>query len=205
MTAFTDADREKVAKAIAATEKTTSGELVVVVARSSDDYRYIPLLWPAAVALLAGPAAYLIGLVNSMTSMLAVQAAILVAGGLLTLWMPVRVLLVPRYIRRARAALLARAQFLAQNLHLTRNHTGVLIFVSLAEHYVEIIADKGINDRVGHEEWEAAVSDFVQAVKVGRLAEGFERVIADCGEILARNCPPEPDNPNQLPNRLIEL
>ena len=52
MAFLTDQDRQKIADAITATERTTSGELVAVVAQAADDYRYVPLLWPALAALL---------------------------------------------------------------------------------------------------------------------------------------------------------
>ncbi len=100
---------------------------------------------------------------------------------------------------------MAKAQFLEQNLHLTRENTGVLVFVSLAEHYVEVIADKGINDRVQADIWDDAVIHFLSEVKAGRLASGLETIIAECGAILAENCPPRPDDENELPNRIIEI
>ena len=60
-------------------------------------------------------------------------------------WEPLRLAVTPRSIQRARAHEKAVEQFLAQNMHTTRDRTGVLIYVAVAEHYVEIIADDGID------------------------------------------------------------
>ena len=79
----------------------------------------------------------------------------------------------PTAVKRRRAGRLAREQFFAQGLHLTRARTGVLIFVSVAEHYVEIIADQGIDALVPPGTWDKAVADFVGQVRAGHIAEGF--------------------------------
>jgi len=141
----------------------------------------------------------------SLLNVTAIQAGVLIALGLATRWLPLRVWLVPKMVKHRRAALQARAQFLAQNVHLSSDHTGVLIFVSLAERYVEIIADKGINDKVDPHVWSATLNSFRDAVKAGNMVEGLLKTISDCGVALAQHCPPSPDDVNELPNLPIEL
>ena len=68
-------------------------------------------------------------------------------------WEPLRFAIVPNSIQRARAHQKAVEQFLAQNLHTTKGRTGVLIYVSFAEHYAEVIADDGIYKKVPHDPW----------------------------------------------------
>ena len=111
----------------------------------------------------------------------------------------------PAAVKRRRAGRLAREQFFAQGLHLTRARTGVLIFVAVAEHYVEIIADQGIDSQVPPGTWDAAVSDFVAQVRAGRVADGFLAAIAAVGDHLAKHFPRAPDDTDELPNRLIEI
>src|SRR3546814_13520591 len=81
----------------------------------------------------------------------------------------------------------------------------LLIFVSVAEHYVEILADQAINEKVAQEEWDSIVAAFVAAVKQGRVAEGFEQAVDACGALLAQHFPAAPGARNELPDRLIEL
>jgi len=202
---LTDEDRQRIADAIAAAERRTSGELVTVVADAAGDYRAIALLGPALAALLL-PALLLTVLPDlAAWTLYLVQAGAFVGLALLAHLPPVRLALVPGAIKRRRASRLAREQFFAQGLHLTRARTGVLIFVSVAEHHVEIIADQGIDARVPPGTWDAAVADFVARVRAGRVAEGFLAAIAVVGERLAEHFPRPPDDVDELPNRLIEI
>jgi putative membrane protein len=98
-------------------------------------------------------------------------------------------------------------QFWAQRLNKTKERTGVLIFVSLAERYAEIIADAGINEKVTPEVWENAVSALTAGIRQGRVGDGLVAAIAQCGAVLAEHFP-LPDgsvNPNELPDKLIEI
>ena len=119
--------------------------------------------------------------------------------------MPVCMALVPDWITRRRASRGAREQFFERGLHLTRARTGVLIFVSVAEHYVEIIADEGIDTLVPPGTWDKAVADFVERVRAGRVAEGFLAAIEVVGTRLAEHFPRAPDDRDELPNHLIEI
>jgi putative membrane protein len=205
MAFLTDQDRARIASAIAAAERRTSGELVAVVADAADDYRYVALLWPALAALLL-PAILLTALpaLDAWLLYLA-QAALFVVLVLLAQLRRVRLALVPAATKRRRASRLAREQFVAQGLHLTRERTGVLIFVAVAEHYVEIIADRGIAAVVPPGIWDEAVAGFVEQLRAGRVAEGFLATIALVGERLAGQFPRAADDTDELPNRLIEI
>jgi putative membrane protein len=117
----------------------------------------------------------------------------------------VRTALVPGHVKRLHAHRRAVEQFLAQNLHTTTGQTGVLIFVSVAEHYVEILADRGVHAHVGADVWERIIADFTQAIRAGRIADGFVQAIEACAQAMAGPCPWRPDDRNELPNRLVEL
>jgi putative membrane protein len=205
MAFLTDADRARIAAAIVAAERRTSGELVAVVAAAADDYRYVSLLWPALAALLL-PALLLTAFpaLDAWLLYLA-QSALFVALALLCQLPRLRMALVPAAIKRQRAGRLAREQFFAQGLHRTQGRTGVLIFVAVAEHHVEIIADRGIDRVVPPGTWDEAVARFVERVRGGAVAEGFLATIALVGERLAEHFPGAADDPDELPNRLIEI
>jgi len=113
--------------------------------------------------------------------------------------------LVPRWIKRDRASAEARKQFAAHGLHLTDERTGVLIFASVAERYVEIVADAGIASKVSQDVWDRAVAELIKAIKAGEPAEGFVRAIQICGEVLAQHFPPRAINKNELPDKLIVI
>jgi putative membrane protein len=205
MSLMNNSDKQRISAAIAAIERQTSGELVTVITRCSDDYRYIPYLWAALLALLVpGILSLDAGLIPGKLHYL-LQICVFLGAAVLFNWLPLKLRLIPTGVKKLRAQRLAREQFFLQNLHGTPGRTGVLLFVSLAEHYVEIIADKGINDVVSDKAWEDIVEHFVAEVKNKRVADGFLAAISACGELLVAHFPATAENTNALPDHLVEL
>ena len=200
-----DADRQRIRAAIEAAERRTRGEFVTVIAREADDYLYIPVLWAALIALLIPSVTPFIDQPWMATHSYIVQIAGFVLIAVLFRWPVIKHRLIPKTVQRQRAHRIALEQFLLQNLHDTQERTGVLLFVSRAEHYVEIIADKGINARVDAGTWDALVADFVAHVKRGEVAEGFVRTIEACGDLLEAHFPAGEGDRNELPDHLVEL
>ena len=206
MICFSDADKARITQAIHNAEKNTSGEFVAVVARASDHYVFLPLLWAAVAALILPGILYLVSAPLVWIHIYQIQLALFVVLALLFLFVPeLHLQLVPRQVKHSRARRLARAQFYEQGVHMTREHSGVLFFVSLAEHYVEIVADKGIHEKIGEAHWQGIIQAFVKAVQAGRVVDGFVAAIGACGAAMARHYPPEPDNPEELSDGLIEI
>jgi putative membrane protein len=98
---------------------------------------------------------------------------------------------------------LALASFTQHGLHYTRDHTGILILVSLLEHRVEVLADRGINAKVEAGTWQEIVTVLKNGLKSKQAADAYCRAIARCGEILAAHFPRQPDDKDELPNRLV--
>jgi putative membrane protein len=96
-------------------------------------------------------------------------------------------------------------QFYAQAIDKTEHRTGVLIFASAAERYVEVVADAGINDKVSSDVWDEAVHALVSAVKEGRPGDGFVAAIGRCGAVLSEHFPPGALKRDALPDKLVEL
>lgn len=203
MTFLTADDKQRISDAIRAVEARTSGELVTVIARESANYSHIPLLWAALVALLLPVPLLLAGL--GTAHIFELQWAAFIALALLLQLPSIKMAVTPARVKRAYAQRYAREQFFAQGLHRTAERTGVLIFVSVAEHYVEVIADEGIHARLTAGAWEHVVADFVREVKAGRVAQGFLRAVDDCGAILVAHFPQARRDFNELPNHLIEV
>jgi putative membrane protein len=197
-------EEQRVGDAIAAAERETAGEIVAVIAAESSSYLYAPVLWAALIALLVPwPLIYFTWL--SVYWIYLIQLAVFAGAAALLLPRQVRFLLVPGPVKRARAHRRAVEQFLAQNLHTTAGRTGVLIFVSVAERYAEILADSGINALVPKGEWQAIVDDLVRQIGVGQPADGFISAITAVGVHLARHFPPGSADRNELPDHLIIL
>lgn len=206
MIRFSADDKARITAAIHAAEKSTSGEFVAVVARASDHYVLVPLLWAAILALLFPGACLLGGLSISWVHIYQIQLLIFIALAIVLLSVPgLHLMLIPRHVKHARASRLAHAQFYVQGVQLTAHHSGVLLFVSLAERYVEIVADKGIHERIGEDHWKGIIGGFVTEVSRGRVIDGFVTAIGACGAAMAEHYPPDPAEVNQLSDGLIEL
>jgi len=114
----------------------------------------------------------------------------------------VRVALLPRAARRYVAHRAAMEQFTMRGIARKRDRTGILIFVSLAEHYARIIADEGNAARVAKSEWQDAVDALVAHMRNGRIADGSLAAIGSCGKVLAVHFPRTEPNRDELPDRI---
>lgn len=217
------ADHARVSAAVRAAEGGTSGEIVTIVADRSDPYEDIALVYSGLVALFmpvlfaAWPALPL-GIVARFTSgwgeaevrdlmLLAFAAMALVSAltfGALQ-WEPMRARLTPKATRRRRVRRRAIELFKVGAESRTTGRTGILIYLSLAEHMAEIIADEAIYTKVAATEWGDAMIAMVTEVREGRIADGMIAAVAHVGPILSAHLPRADDDANELPDRLIEL
>jgi putative membrane protein len=202
VTLINEQQQAKVQAAIEAAESNTDAELVTVLAGQSDDYYFIPTMWAALIALVTPALLLQTSLWLDQTDMLWIQVIEFMVLAVLFRWQPLKLALVPKRVKYTRAALVAKQQFLAQGLHHTQAETGVLIFVSEAEHYVEILADRGINNLVPDDAWSNIVDDLLGQIKAGNTEAGLIGAISACGALLADKVPATHDQ-DELPNHLV--
>ena len=128
------------------------------------------------------------------------------AASLLLLSIPrLRMWLVPGVVKRQRAHRAAMDQFMIRGMTHTRQHTGVLIFASIAERYARIIADVGIAEKVPPQSWKPAVDCIVASAQEGRIADGLMESIEICATILAGRFPRRPDDIDELPDKVYVI
>jgi putative membrane protein len=201
---LSDADRTRIVDAIRAAEARTSGEIYCIIARASSEYRIVPLAWAALIALSVPlPLLYLTNWPAGFIYALQLVAFLLVLYGLSR--PAIRFRIVPRRTKRDRAHAEAVRQFMARGLQQTERRTGVLIFVSVAEHYAEILADAGINQKVAPAVWDDAVVALIGGIRAEKPADGFVGAIELCTAVLAEHFPPGAINRDELPNQVVEL
>jgi putative membrane protein len=199
------ADGERIRAAVAAVEARTSAEFVVVVTPASDSYGVYPLLWAALVTLLAAGGIAFFAPQWGSRLIFAIQAVLFIVLAVLLEFPGLRRHLVPGRVKRSHAAHLARLQFDSRVRDRTAERTGLLLFASLTERHVEIIADEGIHARAGGESWQAVIAAFGAAVGRGKLVDGLIVAIGACGDLLAVHAPRAVPASNQLPDRPVEL
>jgi putative membrane protein len=197
---LTKQDHDNVSAAIHEAEKQTCGQIVCVLAHSSSADGYIPIVWASVLSLFT-PWPLIYFTQWSVQRIFLLQLAVFIVVGLIFSLTPLRLALVPGTVRRARAHRAALEQFVVRGIDRTRNRSGVLIFVSLAEHYARIIADEGIAAKVQTAEWQDAIDALTAHMRDGRIAAGFVAAIERCGAVLAAHAPPD-GSANELPDRL---
>ena len=217
---LTEQDHERIAQAVMTAERTTSGEIRCVLADKRDVMA--TALGAAAAALVIPGVALMLGFrpgdlaLSSggwtvidprpelgLTIYVALQALVFVAALGIGLSPLVR-LLTPGSWQSAMVRRAGEAQFVALGLTHTRDRTGVLLYVSLAQRRAEVLADRGIYDKAPAQVWDEVVGLLVAGLKRGAAADGFVDAVTKTGEILAAYLPPRGDDRNELPDRVIE-
>jgi putative membrane protein len=219
-----EADHAKVSSAIAAAEATTDGEIVAVVTPLSDSYHDVALHWAvAAMILVLAWAAWrpdwllssfdqIFGgwrpepTLGQLLTFLMVLAVLKFTAVLLILkWMPLRLALTPRATKARRVRRWAISLFKAAAERRTEGRTGILIYLSLREHRAEIVADEAITRVTSPDTWGEAMAGLLADVRDGRPADGICAAVQLIGFVLAEHFPKTRDNPNEIPDKLIEL
>jgi putative membrane protein len=213
MTQFTEEERERIRRAVEQAERVTKGEIVPMIVPASALYREAGYRMGLMLALLALALLLTIEIYwlpwgwhagNAGGLLLAVVAAYGLGQWLGRL--PIVIRFVTSRERMAhKVALRAEQAFYKHGLHNTKGRTGILILVSLLERRVHVLADKGLNDRVPAGTWDGLVKGIIDGIRTGQATDALCAAIATCGALLAHVSPVgSGDNPNELPDRLIE-
>ena len=219
-----EADHDIVTAAVAAAEAHTSGEIVTVVAAKSNDYDDVALVWASIIAFIAMSAIALFpefyrGLYDRLTggwghdltanqwlgTVIAVGVLKWIGMWLILLWRPLRMALTPRAIKAQRVRARAIDLFKVGTEAKTLGRTGVLLYLSLKEHRADIVADEAIAAKVTPEIWGNAMAALIERLRVGKPGEGMAEAVRQMGIVLAEHFPKGDENPNELPDRLIEI
>jgi putative membrane protein len=225
---LTEADHKRIAEAIAKAESKSSGEIFCVLAHEVSRYREVPLAWASLAALLLPPLMVVLGLhrlamadifaswtdesvaavesviLEALTGYALLQAGLFLAVALLVSLPPVRRVMTPRFLKRHRVRQVARHHFAAGGARLSHAEPHILIYASLADRQVELVAHEAIHRAVGEGPWNQAVAAVTEGMKRGHPADGFVRAIDICGEALAQHFPSQGPQKNVLPNEILE-
>lgn len=221
---MSEADHERVSAAIAAAEGESAGEIVAVVTDTSDAYHDVALhwsvlvligvlawaaAWPSALEywwdLLAGGWHAEPSLRELLTFLMIIAVAKFTAVLLILKYRPLRLFLTPGATKTRRVRRRALSVFRAAAERRTEGRTGILIYVSMAEHRAEIIGDEAITSVTSPETWGEAMADLISHVKRGHVADGIVAAIEDIGVVLAEHFPRSAEDRNEIPDKLIEL
>ena len=87
----------------------------------------------------------------------------------------------------------------------TEHNNGVLIYLLLAERAIEIVADRGLSNKVAAQEWQAIVERMSSAFREGRFEDGLTQALEEVSALLIAHFPlgSGDDNPNELPDEPV--
>ena len=221
---LSEADHQKVSAAVTAAEGGSSGEIVVVATPISDPYHDVALHWALVplFAVLAWAAwrptaltwwyGFLFGgwrpdpTLSQLLTLLMLFAAVKFTVALLILkWMPLRLFLTPAATKHRRVRRRAVAIFQAAAARRTTGRTGILIYLSLAEHRAEIIADEAILKVTDEHTWGEAMTALLTYVRQDAIGDGIVAAVQRVGVVLSEHFPRSATDSNEIPDELIEL
>src|SRR5262249_47824779 len=110
--------------------------------------------------------------------------------------------LAPRRMHLRNAETGARVTFFDKGIRRTKNRTGVLVYVSLVEREVVVLADDGVMRAVSAAEWDKATGAIAAVVRENKDALMLAKQIATLGNVLARRLPLAADDVNELPDEV---
>ncbi len=217
---LSEADLEAIQQSVQEAEKHTNGEIALAAAPESSDYSFFELF--VSVILGAVTFALLLPFYGQVVSLIdrqfwhvpswyipafygTVTFAVIALTFLFANIPAIDRLVVPRAARRKAVYERALRHFVESGVYGTRDHTGILIFISLLEHEVRIVADSGINAKIDQAEWDHIAALVASGLKNGNTAGALSAAVTKCGKLLADHFPAKTENPNELSDGLVLL
>lgn len=201
---FTEEQKQQIVEATRQAESRSAGEIVVLVADGGR--RYYDIEAVSAVGVSAVISLVVVATVFHFSfwhwlvlSTLVFPFSFLFFARAQTITLG----LVPHWRREKAVRDGALRAFYEHGLHKTKRQTGVLFYISLIERRVNVLADKGIHDKITQQVLERHASDVAAGIKAGRACEAVVHAITEIGEVLAAHFPRSPDEVNELPDLVL--
>ncbi|MBE8162904.1 MAG: hypothetical protein HAW63_02835 [Bdellovibrionaceae bacterium] len=196
-------DFDKIENAVKQAELLTSGEIVPMVVKSSSTVGHVPIILFLLSLLLVSLARPYLELHFPSYWLLGALLFILVFTKVLSSFNSVLRFFTPKSDQSQQVLLRAQLELHTANITNTKDQTGVIIFVSLLERQVCVLADKAISQYFKKKDWQEVVNLIIKGLKNNNMAQGFEEGILKCGHLLKDKFPIQKNDINELENCLI--
>ena len=217
---LTEGDLEAIKASVREAEMSTSGEIALAAIAESSDYSFRELL--ASVVLGAITFTVLLPFHGAIVTFLdraiwhlpswyitafyGIAFFAVIGVSFLFANLPViDRLVVPRADRSRAVYERALRHFTESGVYATKERTGILVFVSLMEREVRIVADTGISAHIAQNEWDSIARGLALGIKAGKSGEAIVSAVNRCGRLLTDNFPAHRENPNELEDGLVLL
>ena len=207
---LSDKDRQKINATVQAAEKKTSGEIVCLVQSTSYHYPMADVIGGVTLALpgslLLTP--YVGGLFwlgnQNMWIFLGVFTILFVVFHWVVQRNPaIKYRFISRHEMNEEVREAAVNAFFNHRLYQTKDANAVLLFISVFEHRVWILADQGINAKINQHVWDDIVAQVTKGIKANQATAAISRSIQDIGNILQAHFPVKPDDINELEDLIV--
>ena len=197
---FNQSACDELADCVREIENQTDAEIVIAVLARSANYRHADYLCGAILAF-AGLLFLLFAPFEFQHYWVAIDVALLFALGayVCSRSNALRRLLTTEEYRAEAVRQGAAAMFYEAGIANTDAEMGVLIYLSLLERRLELIADRGVLKAAPPLEWNERVYELHRAGRIPQL-ETLRQRIQELGALLAEHLPPTGENPNELPD-----
>jgi putative membrane protein len=201
---FTEEEKTRIQEAVREAEGRTAGEIVPMVVDESYDYPRAEMVGAAFFSLaVAVTFAWWFGHSSVWFFLPLFFLLYLPFKALIRALPALRRRLVPAAEMTAEVEEMALISFTEHGLHRTRDATGILILISLFEHRVHVLADRGINAVVPPHTWEEIVVTVTEGIRQGRTCDALCAAIRRCGDLLEAHFPRREGDTNELPNLIV--
>jgi putative membrane protein len=210
---FSNEEKEKIKASVKEAESKTAGEIATGFIKESDNYAvyeltfavFIGLVYFIVITFFANNieesikkmfweySSHYLLMFYGFSTFLVIAVVYLLAN------IPfIDRLIVPKSVMQQKVNQRAVRHFLESGVYSTKDRTGILIFISYLERRVELLADKGISEKVPREKWDAVVGHIIAGIKNNQLVKHLSESIRECGNLLAEQFPIQPDDVNEL-------
>jgi putative membrane protein len=222
---LTEEDLDNIKKTVNDAEKNTNGEIALALTPASHDYSF----WELLFSLFAGIVVFCVMLPFSGDlarwgeSHLWAElpewylpgffgAILVIVIGIVFALVNIPVidrLIIPKDARTLAVTRRTARHFTESGVYATKENSGILIFISLLEREVRIVADFGISSKIDQLEWDALAAGLVSGFNYKNnkitAGEAVIKTVEKCGKLLAEHFPPLAENPNELNDGLVIL
>jgi putative membrane protein len=192
---FTEADLQRIKSAVKEAERKISGEIVPVIVEKSGHYSVANYKSSLIFAVLSFMVMIVLDryVIHDASTTLYYDPVFIffvvvlggVIGGVIPNFVdPLTKLLVSQRDLDNATRLRAENAFLEEEVFNTRHRTGIMIFISFFEREVIVMADRGISKVVDQKQWDKIVAELIGHIRMGKVVDGLEAAIKQCGEIL---------------------
>lgn len=209
-TFLTKLEQQKITDTVQNAERSTSGEIVPMIVSSSHDY---PMAAATCAVSFSLPLALLFSHFLGGHLWLGSQNMWLFLGFLSMLYIAffqftMRTNRLKYFFLSEKQVELevqdgALAAFFSEQLYKTRDDNGILLYISVLEKKVWILADSNINNMVDQKEWDAVVEELTVGIKNGIQCDALCQAITEIGTILQTHFPYKKDDINELHNLIV--